>query len=86
MMLALRFLSLPVRVRVCFARSGSKNRRTASTKMNKASSRSHSILTIVVELQVKKDDGSSEFRVGKLNMVDLAGSESQKKTKAEGER
>jgi hypothetical protein len=58
-------------------------RTTASTNMNAESSRSHSIFTIVVEMNTKDaTTGKDMVRVGKLNLVDLAGSERQKKTGA----
>lgn len=50
---------------------GIQAKRTASTKMNDMSSRSHTVFTI--SMMVKKDNG--EFRYTKLNLVDLAGSE-----------
>ena len=53
---------------------GHNNRSCGETKMNARSSRSHCIFTIFVEKQEKK--GPEEVvTVGKLNMVDLAGSE-----------
>ena len=42
--------------------------------MNKDSSRSHSIFTVIVEI-LEKVKGEDKIRVGKLNLVDLAGSE-----------
>jgi hypothetical protein len=51
--------------------AGEKYRSTAATDMNEVSSRSHSLLIVVVSMKLK--DGSS--RVGKLNLADLAGSE-----------
>ena len=65
---------------------GNKNRHVGQTKMNTESSRSHSIFTITVEWGELGADGKSHIRVGKLNMVDLAGSEKQKKTESEGVR
>merc|ERR1719198_1431155 len=68
---------------------GSKNRKVGATKMNAGSSRSHSILTVIIETEEKDPGGDaskSKFRVGKLNLVDLAGSERQKKTQATGDR
>lgn len=47
---------------------------TSSTPMNKASSRSHAIFTMVVESQTVVE-GVSVTRCGKVNFVDLAGSE-----------
>lgn len=65
--------------------AGKKNRSVGATLMNAASSRSHSIFTIVVECADSSDRGE-HIRVGKLNLVDLAGSERQGKTGATGER
>ena len=63
---------------------GSNNRVTAATAMNKTSSRSHAIFTLLLNI-VSKDDPSN-VTVSKFHLVDLAGSERQKKTKAEGQR
>jgi ADP-ribose pyrophosphatase YjhB (NUDIX family) len=65
---------------------GNKNRHVGQTLMNHESSRSHSIFTITVECGEIGTDGKPHIRVGKLNMVDLAGSEKQSKTKSEGIR
>ena len=74
-------------VRACEAvmNRGWKNRATAATAMNSASSRSHSIFTIHLE---RCDDpaGGAKIRASKLNLVDLAGSERQSKTGAIGDR
>lgn len=56
--------------------AGEKNRTVAATSMNEVSSRSHSVLIIVVNQKLK--DGS--VRVGKLNLADLAGSEKSVQT------
>lgn len=64
---------------------GSANRKTASTDMNAASSRSHSIFTIYIETSTLQPDGSQRIRAGKLNLVDLAGSERLSKTGATGD-
>jgi kinesin family protein 5 len=61
--------------------AGEKNRTTAATDMNAESSRSHSVLIIVVNQKLK--DGS--VRVGKLNLADLAGSERVERTNASGD-
>ena len=61
---------------------GNRNRATGATLMNKDSSRSHSIFTIVSEVCTKSAlDGKDHIRAGKLNLVDLAGSERQSKTR-----
>ncbi|CAF1331130.1 unnamed protein product [Adineta ricciae] len=66
---------------------GNKNRATGATLMNKDSSRSHSIFTIMTEMCTQSElDGKEHIRAGKLNLVDLAGSERQSKTHAEGDR
>jgi kinesin family protein 3/17 len=65
--------------------AGKKNRSVGATLMNQASSRSHSIFTIVVEC-ADSDNRGDHIRVGKLNLVDLAGSERQSKTGATGDR
>jgi kinesin family protein 11 len=49
------------------------------TKMNKASSRSHSLFTIQVDGKISLIDGDGDMGfTGKLHMVDLAGSECAK--------
>jgi len=62
---------------------GNKNRKVGSHEMNNVSSRSHSIIQIIIE-QVNMDNESKTQ--GKLFLVDLAGSERIKKTGANGER
>eukprot|EP01112_Ceratiomyxa_fruticulosa_P022209 TRINITY_DN8067_c0_g1_i1.p1 TRINITY_DN8067_c0_g1~~TRINITY_DN8067_c0_g1_i1.p1 ORF type:complete len:730 (+),score=171.83 TRINITY_DN8067_c0_g1_i1:93-2282(+) len=66
--------------------AGNKNRTVGATLMNAGSSRSHSIFTITIDSSQTMPDGSTTFRVGKLNLVDLAGSERQSKTGAAGLR
>jgi len=44
--------------------------------MNLESSRSHCIVTIIIECgETRKTDNKDHIHVGKLNLVDLAGSE-----------
>jgi predicted nucleic acid-binding Zn-ribbon protein len=62
-------------------RAGTKARHVAQTALNGASSRSHAILTIVVE---SSSSGGRVVQRGTLNLVDLAGSERLKKSMAEG--
>lgn len=64
---------------------GRDNRVTGETKMNRDSSRSHSLFTVTVEMS-EVIDNQNRIRVGKLNLVDLAGSERQSKTQATGDR
>jgi hypothetical protein len=51
-------------------------RKTSSTPMNQASSRSHAVFTIFIETEkyIEKDDVKLMI-TGKVNLVDLAGSE-----------
>ena len=58
-----------------YMNSGTNNRKTGETAMNKDSSRSHSIFTIYVETAERDDEGEQRIKAGKLNLVDLAGSE-----------
>ncbi|XP_047158783.1 kinesin-like protein KIN-12E [Vigna umbellata] len=64
---------------------GASNRKVAATNMNRASSRSHSVFTCIIESQWESQ-GVTHFRYARLNLVDLAGSERQKSSGAEGER
>ena len=52
---------------------GAKSRSIGETKMNRESSRSHSIFTVIIEGSHFNEDGSQHITVGKLNLVDLAG-------------
>lgn len=73
---------------------GNQNRRVGATDMNEHSSRSHAIFMITVEQQsklndaelLKGDQSGCIIRVGKLNLIDLAGSERQRKTNTLGQR
>uniref|UniRef100_A0A1I8PAF6 Kinesin-like protein n=1 Tax=Stomoxys calcitrans TaxID=35570 RepID=A0A1I8PAF6_STOCA len=62
---------------------GNKNRTVGFTNMNEHSSRSHSIFIIKIEMC---DIETNTIKVGKLNLIDLAGSERQSKTGASAER
>lgn len=64
--------------------AGRQNRSTGSTKMNKDSSRSHSIFQIIIENSSIDEKGETHYRMGKLNLVDLAGSEKHSKTETTG--
>ncbi|NXG32935.1 KIF15 protein, partial [Dromaius novaehollandiae] len=65
--------------------TGWRNRRVASTSMNRESSRSHAVFTITVE-SMEKNNEIVNIRSSLLNLVDLAGSERQKDTHTEGLR
>ncbi|XP_016283509.1 kinesin-like protein KIF20B isoform X1 [Monodelphis domestica] len=64
---------------------GLKHRSFASTKLNTASSRSHSIFTIRT-LQIEDSEVPHVTGVSELSLCDLAGSERSMKTQNEGER
>ena len=68
--------------------SGTKNRALGSHSMNEHSSRGHTLLTVYIEIESKTigDNGEALYitRHGKINFVDLAGSEMVKKTKSSG--
>ena len=74
---------------------GTLNRTTAATLMNKKSSRSHAVFTIILKQITREyrgdpsqDQGGTMdvTTVSRFTFVDLAGSERMKKTGAEGER
>ncbi|XP_038680392.1 kinesin-like protein KIN-8A [Tripterygium wilfordii] len=54
---------------------GNQNRTTEPTRVNETSSRSHAILQVVLEYRVKDASMNIVNRVGKLSLIDLAGSE-----------
>ena len=62
--------------------TGLKVRKTANTKMNVESSRSHLIFSLIIETT---DSQTGTITKGKLSFVDLAGSERVKKSGAEGD-
>eukprot|EP00057_Strongylocentrotus_purpuratus_P035137 XP_797841.3 PREDICTED: kinesin-like protein KIF22 [Strongylocentrotus purpuratus] len=63
----------------------SRNRTTAATKLNSRSSRSHSILLLKI-VKERKDGSQHHIQTGKLYLIDLAGSENNKKTGNKGIR
>lgn len=67
-------------------RRGSANRRVADTNMNSESSRSHCVLTCVIESKTTDENGFTNVLSSRLNLVDLAGSERQKSSGAVGGR
>eukprot|EP00357_Protocruzia_adherens_P031643 CAMPEP_0115011372 /NCGR_PEP_ID=MMETSP0216-20121206/23944_1 /TAXON_ID=223996 /ORGANISM="Protocruzia adherens, Strain Boccale" /LENGTH=1261 /DNA_ID=CAMNT_0002379909 /DNA_START=35 /DNA_END=3820 /DNA_ORIENTATION=+ len=64
-------------------RYGQSTRKTASTKMNDSSSRSHLVFSIILDMTNKN---TKQRTLGKLSLVDLAGSERVGKTGATDER
>ena len=69
-------------------KKGNKNRTTEETDANGTSSRSHAILQIIVSSKEKNENllNNNERRYGKLNLIDLAGSERASVTKNKGLR
>ncbi|EFN60443.1 Kinesin-like protein KIF12 [Camponotus floridanus] len=63
---------------------GMRNRSIGTHNMNEYSSRSHSILTITIISEQAMENGVFISKQGKINFVDLAGSEMTKKTQSEG--
>ena len=64
---------------------GQNGRHVAATAMNRESSRSHSVFTIVIESSERRG-GLVRSRLANFHLIDLAGSERQKLTGATGER
>ncbi|CAK9011358.1 Kinesin-like protein KIN-14I (Kinesin-like calmodulin-binding protein) (OsKCBP), partial [Durusdinium trenchii] len=61
---------------------GERRRHTAATAMNTSSSRSHLLLSIIVEATAKDND---QVIYGKITLCDLAGSERLKKSEVSGD-
>merc|ERR1719331_1452771 len=62
---------------------GLQQRHVAETKMNRESSRSHLIFSVVL---TGVDESTGRVSTGKMTLCDLAGSERVKKSEAEGEQ
>ena len=67
---------------------GLLKRKTASTKLNDVSSRSHTLFTINLYRNQPGSDGTGSqlFKVSKMNLVDLAGSENIYRSGAQNQR
>eukprot|EP00899_Mesostigma_viride_P022312 jgi/Mesvir1/3265/Mv16400-RA.1 len=63
---------------------GETNRAIAEHQLNKASSRSHAVFTIHLEIR-SRAEGDERIMTSKLNLVDLAGSERLSKTGSHGQ-
>ena len=63
-----------------------QKRKVSETKMNKQSSRSHTIFTMMIHIKETTPEGEDLLKVGKLNLVDLAGSECVGRSGATGDR
>jgi len=66
--------------------NGNKNRTQEATEANATSSRSHAILQVVVEQRDRNPGPQSSVKIGKLSMIDLAGSERASSTNNRGQR
>jgi kinesin family protein 18/19 len=67
-------------------RIGNKYRTQEATAANEGSSRSHAVLQVVVEQRERTADVNAEIKIGKLSMIDLAGSERASITQNRGIR
>ncbi|KAG5503347.1 hypothetical protein GH5_04419 [Leishmania sp. Ghana 2012 LV757] len=65
---------------------GTALRATSATKLSELSSRSHAIFTIIVEAMEGDEANPLSYRFGKLNIVDLAGSEKIRLAGVTGQR
>jgi kinesin family protein 18/19 len=65
---------------------GNKNRSQEATGANETSSRSHAVLQIICGYKDKDSGIRAEYKVGKLSLIDLAGSERGAKTGNRGIR
>jgi len=68
---------------------GNKRRATAATGMNDTSSRSHSVLSLLLTkttVEMIEGERHEHSAVSKVNLVDLAGSERQIMAKTSGDR
>lgn len=57
---------------------GAKNRHVGSHALNKESSRSHSVLTTIIESKSMKKGGVWNIKTSRFHIIDLAGSERSK--------
>lgn len=66
---------------------GYRNRHVGETAMNRESSRSHAVFTLVIQAKEEiKEEDLTRTRAARFNLVDLAGSERQKSTNTCGDR
>jgi hypothetical protein len=65
---------------------GCSLRATGSTKMSELSSRSHAMFIVIVEVMEGDESNPHSYKFGKLNIVDLAGSEKVRQTGVTGQR
>ena len=65
----------------CFQKAyqeGCRNRKTAETRLNASSSRSHAVL--IIKVTYREEQAPHRLLVGKLHLIDLAGSEDNRRT------
>ncbi|KAL0490025.1 hypothetical protein AKO1_009435 [Acrasis kona] len=67
-------------------RKGNKNRSQEPTTMNEESSRSHAVLQVVIEQKDKTPNTKEMIKIGKLSLIDLAGSERASVSNNRGQR
>ena len=65
---------------------GNQNRTVEATGANATSSRSHAVMQIICEYTDRHSGISGEIHVGKLSLIDLAGSERASRTNNRGMR
>jgi kinesin family protein 18/19 len=65
---------------------GNANRTTESTEANQTSSRSHAVLQVICSYKDKNSGIRAEITIGKLSLIDLAGSERASRTNNRGIR
>ena len=68
-----------------YMEQGDEVRNVAETKLNEASSRSHTVFRINIQSN-PKNNSTAKIKVSQLDLVDLAGSEGVNKTSADGLR
>ncbi|XP_066433936.1 kinesin-like protein KIF19 [Eleutherodactylus coqui] len=71
---------------IVLLKKGNRNRTQEPTAANKTSSRSHAVLQVTVKHRSKSHNVHDEVRIGKLFMIDLAGSERAAQTQNRGQR
>jgi hypothetical protein len=52
---------------------GAENRHVGETRLNRESSRSHSVFTCTVERHTRSENGLTNILFSRLNLIDLAG-------------
>eukprot|EP00820_Chromera_velia_P019035 Cvel_27947.t1-p1 / transcript=Cvel_27947.t1 / gene=Cvel_27947 / organism=Chromera_velia_CCMP2878 / gene_product=Kinesin-like protein KIF19, putative / transcript_product=Kinesin-like protein KIF19, putative / location=Cvel_scaffold3566:524-3441(-) / protein_length=443 / sequence_SO=supercontig / SO=protein_coding / is_pseudo=false len=65
---------------------GNRHRTQEPTDANQTSSRSHAVLQVTIQEKERGQGAKASFKVGKLSMIDLAGSERAKQTNNRGVR